>query len=336
MAKKDDSILMYRIAKLYYLQNISQVEISRLEGISRSTVSRLLDKARSSGIISVDVKLPISTKAEKTEKDLCKRLGIREVIIAPTSVQETSLDAENALLRDLASVAAAHLPRLLADCQMIGIGWGRSLYYTAAELPYTHCDQPKLFVPMVNDFSTHERFLQTSTIVSRFSEKFESNGYYLNIAPKQRAKGERTEAELENIRQLAIYWDVLDAAVLSFSSPQQLVQNPIYRCLWENGIDDVPPEEEHMLFESMGQVLYEDGSYYGVNRNYDTVALDLQRLKEIQNVICIGGGTQKASTLVYAGLSGYYKTLIVDYHTAEKMLQLLRAKTRSKKGEKRA
>ena len=331
MAKKDDSILMYRIAKLYYLQNISQVEISRIEGISRSTVSRLLDKARSSGIISVDVKLPISTKAEKLEKELCKRLGIKEVIVAPTSAQENTPETEEAILRDLSSVAAAHLPRLLADCQMIGIGWGRSLYHTAAELPYTQATPAKLFVPIVNDFSTHVRYLQTSTIVSRFSEKFESNGYYLNIAPKQRIKGERTEEELNNIRQLAVYWDVLDAAILSFSSPQQCLSSPIYRCLWENGLDTVPPEEEHMLFECMGQVLYEDGSYYGVNRNYDTVALDLQRLKEIPNVICIGGGIAKVQTLVYAGLSGYYKTLIVDHPTAENMLRTLRARPRTAK-----
>ena len=33
MPRKDDSTLMYRIAKMYYLQNIQQTDIAKAEGL---------------------------------------------------------------------------------------------------------------------------------------------------------------------------------------------------------------------------------------------------------------------------------------------------------------
>ena len=74
----------------------------------------------------------------------------------------------------------------------------------------------------------------------------------------------------------------------------------------------------------MGQVFYANGSYYGVNRNFDMISMDLQRLKEIDNVICLGAGIGKAETLIAAGRGGFYKTLIVDHLTAEAMLKMLK------------
>lgn len=324
MAKKEDPKLMYRIARRYYIDNISQIEIAKIEGVSRSTVSRMLERARSSGLISVQVKMPVDIDVSKTERELCRRLGINQVIVAPVS--EVSNDAQSAerILLEVAAIAGGYLPRLLENSTYIGLGWGRTIYETAACLPDIRNSSRKFFVPMVNNYSSHSRYMQTSTIVSRFCDKFEGDGFYLNISDPSHKRGERNETELNNIRQLCVYWDMLDAAVLSFSSPRQLLTNPYYIDIWRGGIDIGDPDEKEMLFESMGQVLYADGSYYGVNRNFDMISMDLQRLKEIPNVICIGAGIGKAETLIAAGRGGFYKTLIVDHLTAEAMIARLK------------
>ena len=55
MPKKVDSLLIYNIAKYYYKDGLEQDEIARRIGISRSQVSRLLDKARRMGIVQFKI-----------------------------------------------------------------------------------------------------------------------------------------------------------------------------------------------------------------------------------------------------------------------------------------
>lgn len=324
MARKEDLKLMYRIACRYYLDQVQQVEIARLEGVSRSTVSRMLEKARAGGMVRVEVNMPVELDVSKLERELAKALGLRRAVVAPVSESVNDAAHEERIMLQTAAIAGAYLPRLLQGSRYVGLGWGRTLYEAADRLPEVKEGEPKFFVPMVNNYSRHCRYMQTSTIVSRFCDKFDSEGFYLNISDPSHKRGERNESELENIRQLCVYWDMLDAAVLSFSSPRQLLTNPYYIDVWQGGIDIGDPDEKEMLFESMGQVFYANGSYYGVNRNFDMISMDLQRLKEIDNVICLGAGIGKAETLIAAGRGGFYKTLVVDHLTAEAMLKMLK------------
>ena len=43
--------LLVRISELYYQQNLSQQDISKITGISRPTISRLLDEAKETGVL---------------------------------------------------------------------------------------------------------------------------------------------------------------------------------------------------------------------------------------------------------------------------------------------
>jgi len=313
----EDINLIYKVAVKFYMEEVSQVDIARTENLSRATICRLLRTAREMDMVHIDVSMPkIPPPTPRMAEELKNALGLSEVIMAPAALGETS---EDVLLRSTTATAAAHMPRLLADAFMVGVGWGRSVYNTALQLPYTK-NQEKLFVPLVNNFAYTVPTLQTSVILSYFGERFRSNCYYLNISHQPRKKGERTEAELENIRQLTVFWDALDAAVFSLSSPGQLVNSEVYSDLWQDGIDSGSPSEQAMRFECMGQVYCEDGSYVGMNRNYDLIALDLKRLRSIKKSICIGSGLKKAKSLLYAARLGFYNILVTDSVTAAAML----------------
>lgn len=121
---------------------------------------------------------------------------------------------------------------------------------------------------------------------------FSAGGYYLNISPKERSKGERTAEEAAQIRQLAVYWGAPDSAVVSFSSPDNLTGYEYCGDLWKKYAAETGPCDNRMCFESMAQVLYQNGSYYSANQNFDIVAIDLQRPREIENVI-LRHGRQK-------------------------------------------
>ena len=47
--------LLVHVAQLYYQQNLNQSEISKIVGLSRPTVSRMLEEAREVGIVEIIV-----------------------------------------------------------------------------------------------------------------------------------------------------------------------------------------------------------------------------------------------------------------------------------------
>ena len=55
MTKKPELTLLYSIARSYYVDKLSQSQIAEMENISRSQISRLLDRAEKLGIVSISV-----------------------------------------------------------------------------------------------------------------------------------------------------------------------------------------------------------------------------------------------------------------------------------------
>ena len=110
MTKKFENALVYRVAKSYYMDNLSQLEIAKQENISRSTVSRLLERARTTGVVCIEIKPPSDFALKESEEKLQEALGLDEVIVVPASVGESSPQTQQQLILDVASVAAAHLP----------------------------------------------------------------------------------------------------------------------------------------------------------------------------------------------------------------------------------
>lgn len=320
MSIKNDSALAYRIARYYYMDNLSQSEIAQMEQISRSTVSRMLDKARASGMVNIEIVMPVSPLIERMETELKKALGLKKVIVVPASVNECNENTDEMVIMDLASIAATHLTELLGGSKVIGLGWGRTLYNTAGFLPFAERNKNRLFVPLVSNYSVHNRFLQTSTIVSRYGERFGADTYYLNISGVKKVGEHRTESELMNIKQLEQYWSRMDAAIVSLGAPLINAKNP-----YESEVKEFSrgKDANRECGELISQLYYANGESHVMGWEIEVVTFPLDKLKKIKNVICISGGVGKAMPNIQAARNGYYKTLITDHLTAQAMLDIL-------------
>ena len=83
MTKKPELTLLYSTARSYYVDKLSQSQIADMENISRSQISRLLDRAEKLGIVSISVSLPEDPDLSEMAESVTKLLGLREVIVAP-------------------------------------------------------------------------------------------------------------------------------------------------------------------------------------------------------------------------------------------------------------
>ena len=75
-----DSTLLYKIAKAYYEDGLTQDQIGRRFGLSRIKVSRLLQQARQSRVVQITITPPPDSFGD-LERDLETAYGLDEVVV---------------------------------------------------------------------------------------------------------------------------------------------------------------------------------------------------------------------------------------------------------------
>jgi deoxyribonucleoside regulator len=109
------------VARLYFEHDVTKREIAERLGISRFKVARLLDQARSEGIVRVEIHDPVEVEDELS-RALEERYGLDFAVVVPDELA-------------IPGAAAAWLAELLPESGMLGVAWGATLQQVAAELP---------------------------------------------------------------------------------------------------------------------------------------------------------------------------------------------------------
>ncbi len=322
MKKNENLLSLYRVANYYYNENLSQNEIAKLEGTSRSQISRLLIKARDQGIVDISIKLPNNTSLDELGLKLQKSLGISKAIISETSAFECNAETEEDILDDVCTFASALLPSLLDNCINIGLGRGRTIYRISLQLPVNKDPKEKMFIPLTGNSGTYYNALQTSAIVNRFSERFCSSGFYLNFPCFQVTGNPVSDYERESLKVLNEYWDNLDAVVFSLGK----VEASGLRYFEEIPKDYINSDVlKQACGEIYGQPFSENGEMELLEEKVKLhyIGMPLERLKNIKNSICIASGVQKVAPIITAANNGYFNTFITDNLTAELIIKAL-------------
>lgn len=108
------------VARRHFVDDESKVEIGQALGISRFKVARLLALARSAGIVHIDIREPVPN-ADSLSVYLRERYSL-----AGCEVVRTAAGA--AASRTLGEVAATVLERLVADDDVLGLPWTRTVH----------------------------------------------------------------------------------------------------------------------------------------------------------------------------------------------------------------
>jgi DNA-binding transcriptional regulator LsrR (DeoR family) len=103
------------VARLYYVRELTQQQIAQRLGVSRFKVVRLLEQARTEGVVRFQIDEPTPVDDELA-RGLEERFGLRQAVV----VEE-----------DVAQAAADLLPRLLHTRDVLGVAWGETLAHVA-------------------------------------------------------------------------------------------------------------------------------------------------------------------------------------------------------------
>ncbi len=119
--KNDKIIKIIRVAKKYYESHMDQKIIAKEEGISVSTVSRMLKRAEELGYIKISVEYPVLSNEELSES-LQKKYKLKKVFLVPKLS-----DSPVAVQEEVCRAAAKNLASYLKDGTIIGTAWGRTM-----------------------------------------------------------------------------------------------------------------------------------------------------------------------------------------------------------------
>jgi DNA-binding transcriptional regulator LsrR (DeoR family) len=122
-------VLAASIARRYYLEGRSKIEIGEEFALSRFRVARLLDIARESGLVHIEIRHPGHIDVDLSAQ-LQDRFGLRHSIVV-----DTPHDDADSLRRQVGRAAAQLLGEIVTPQDVLGLAWARTVSEMARALP---------------------------------------------------------------------------------------------------------------------------------------------------------------------------------------------------------
>ena len=123
-------VLSASVARRYYLDGRSKVEIAEEFGLSRFKVARLIDEARASGLVRIEI-----GHKGLIDVDLSARVhevfGLKHAVV----VDIRDDDQDESVRQHLGQVAAELLAEVIVPDDVLGVAWSRSVGAMAKALP---------------------------------------------------------------------------------------------------------------------------------------------------------------------------------------------------------
>ena len=314
----DDVNILYKIASLYYENGNTQDEIAGKVGMSRPMVSRALEKARSMGLVKISVLPP--KKFTNLAKTISQALGIKEVVIAPSSsaTGNDRLDRIN----DITDQAACYLERTITGGMSVGFGCGSTVYNTVKKLrPSKVVDhEPPVFVPLIGSIGSKQAEYQESVIVNHAATMFNAKAYYYNVPVLQMNDHESIELMNSLHQDVFDIWRRLDMAVIGLGSFANIKNYPMnnfgeedYNYLLSNGVRG----------DILGRFFNDHGYLAPVNLSSYFSGIKREDLNNVGNIVCLCGGSEKVLPIIAAAHNKFFDTLITDYRTINEINEKL-------------
>ncbi len=309
--------LLRWVADLYYLQHQGQSDIAALIGSSVSRVSRLLAEARRQGIVTIHV-APSRVGDSELECTLASALGLQAVFVAPARVADGSVASRVAAL-----MAARVLPRLLPMRGIIGFSGG----YTVAQLAQALQPMPGsdlTIVPLQGNWVDGGVHLHNDQVCHDAAAHLGARSLSLP-APMVVERADTRDALLldRSIRPVTARWAELQVAVVGIgAAPGGLPRD--YRSVMGLLPSEVQLElsTEGVVGDLCAHMFDAQGRFVDHEVSQRTLAIPVQHLRRVPDVVAVAGGVHKAASLLGAVRTGIPRVLVTDQLAAERLLQL--------------
>jgi len=304
-----------QIAIMHHVNGHSQQEISQLLGISKMTVSRMLQKAKDQKIIQTTVKMPFDLD-EDIEKKIRKqyKLGQVKVVLPPEDE-----DDDQIIMDFTAKAAAFFLTTDPPSHTTIGIGVGRTISRVVESLIPIKTEQNRIVQLMggLPEVSNQNPF----SLVQEICRRWASQGTYLTsfAAAEDQTSRDNFLHSSEMGKMVCGLWEKCDLAILGVGtithgtllSPQLVGEEEIEKLKAAGALGDV-----------LGHCFNAQGDFIQSGLENRLLSIPLKTFLKIKRRLGVVSGIRKAPALAGALKTGAITELVTDKRTATALLAI--------------
>lgn len=315
--QRDEIQLMILASRLYYEEGITQEDIARTMGISRPTVSRLLQRARESGIVQINIVEPFAID-EQLASEIVAAFGLHAAIFVPGIPKRPDLSQ-----KWLGLAAARFLENEIQSNEIIGVGWGRTLYAVSQSLTPIP-KQDLLVVPLLGGLGQISPDFQVHEIARAIAEAF--GGEWKQIYIPALVEDENLRLSLlqsKDLQELTAIWNSMTTALVGIGNVDFDAE---MQMLFARYLDE-KTRARLARGGAVGDICmrFFDIEGHPVDGLVGLTGIELEQLRSIKRVIAVAGGVHKAEAILGALQGKFIHVLITTDLTARKILSISRS-----------
>ncbi|MGM0878606.1 MAG: sugar-binding transcriptional regulator [Bacillota bacterium] len=306
---------LVKVANLYYIDGWTQEQIAKKVGVSRPIISKLLQKARDYKVVEVYIK-DENVHTVHLEQQLERKYGLKDVIVVST----VGLTPEM-IKRAVGQAGAYYLSKCLKkkNVNRLGISWGSTLAELVKEYPFERREEMNI-VPLVGGMGTQHVEIHANQLAYELAKKMNCTCSYLYAPAIVETKELKDHlVAMKEISSVLEEGKEVDIALIGLGNPYNgSMRNLGY--LQDNELKEL--RKIGVVGDIGSRFFDESGVAVEHPLNDKVIALSLEQLKEIREVIGVIEGTHKIESINAALKGNYLDVLITDEQTALALLEV--------------
>src|ERR671924_1317361 len=297
------------VARRFYVDGRSKLDIAEEFGVSRFKIARLLDQALARGIVRIEVSVPAEIDTELSER-VRAAYGLRHAIVVDTPEHpETDLRAH------LARVAAELLAETVVEGDILGLGYGRTItVMTEALTRIARCTVVQLSGALLG-VNVQENTIELVRRVAKVAGGPAFPIYTPQVLPDfATAEALRRQPQVAEAQRR---WNQLTKAVVAIGSWDP-PHSQLYIALSER--ERARLRAQGACAELCANLLDADGQPVATDFTDRCITITAGQLRAVDEVIAVGGGNDKVAAFRAVLKGGYATSVITDVIVARALL----------------
>jgi len=310
---EDSDAFVTEVCWHYYIGEMTQAEIAELMNVTRLRVNRAIQRAKSMGMVKVQIESPFLQRVEHQEA-LKRAFGLSRAVVCPAN--KVSYDFHKTVGATLAELLTERLAT--GGWSSFGVSWGLTLDAAIRKLPRQ--SHPDLEVVSILGGTAKGSTFNSFGIASGFAASLGAH-YSLLAAPIYLSEGIDRDLFLSQCALKTHFekFTNLDAVILTCSNVSEK------SFLVEHGLpQEVTPESlvaDGAIGDVLGHFLDHEGTSVSESVENRTIGMSIEQLLQVPEKIMAAAGPHKVDIIKAACRRGLVDTLVTDDVTAALLLE---------------
>lgn len=295
--------LATKAAWYYYMEDNTQAQIAEVMGVSRAKVIRLLEEARAQGIVQFNFRKNDSQRVS-AEQLLIDRFGLKDAFVIPTPLDSSAIN------QSIAQGAAHYVSDHLREDGYLNIGYGDTVSRMLGFLAKNR-EESLNVVSLTGGVS----YYLPSVGTTAYSMHLFLTPSPLVVSSRQVRDALLDEKSLQDVSTMTEHADMSVVGIGAAVEGATVLRNGIL-----NEGELAVLKMQGAVGDVLNHFMDKDGTLIKTEIEDRVISTDLDKLRQLKNVVGVAGGKDKVTAIKAVLNGGYLNVLITDSDTAAELL----------------